>query len=236
LTLHPDKARVDDATNQTFEVINDRWVEVTKAFKALTDEDIRNNFIQFGNPDGRQSTSFGIALPKFLIAEGNGNYVLVVYGALLGVLLPLLVGKWWYGTQKLTKDKILISTASKLFKEYDEDMSESAVVGALSAGDEYVNTVKAEKDDETIGLVERKILADEKSTSMMTSEDREKLIRLSDEQRRKVLGLLWAYLGRYDLGDATLNERKCSSKLQQHRLDLTFYRKIRCRTNRFWSE
>lgn len=202
--------RVNEALNQTLDSINDRWVEVTKAFKALTDEDIRNNFIQFGNPDGRQPTSIGIALPKFIVMEGNGKYVLLVYGALLGVLLPFLVGKWWYGTQKLTKDKILISSAAKLFKEYRDDMDEGAVIGALSAGDEYIEAVKAEKDDETLTLVERKVLPEGTPQSGMSSEDREKLTRLDDEQRRKVLGLLWAYLGRNDLGDAKLNERQWS--------------------------
>jgi len=210
---------VDAATNMTLESINDRWVEVTKAFKALTDEDIRNNFVQFGNPDGRQPTSIGIALPKFIVTEGNGKYVLLLYGALLGVVLPFLVGKWWYGTQKMTKDKILISSAAKLFKEYREDMDESAVVGALSAGDEYMDSVKADKDDETLSLVERKVFPKDGPATNMSSEDLEKLTQLNDEQRRKVLGLLWAYLGRIDLGDATLNERKHSNMSWQHKTE-----------------
>lgn len=85
---------MDEAKNQTMETINEYWVEVSKAFKALTDEEIRNNYIQFGHPDGKQSFSIGIALPKFIVTDGNGKYVLLVYGLLLGVLLPYVVGKW----------------------------------------------------------------------------------------------------------------------------------------------
>lgn len=47
-TLHPDKASPDTSKNETMDMINEKWVEVTKAFKALTDEEIRNNYIQYG--------------------------------------------------------------------------------------------------------------------------------------------------------------------------------------------
>ena len=90
---HPDKARVDESKNQTLDYINHRWVELSKAYKALTDEEVRNNFIQYGHPDGKQSFSIGIALPKFIVTDGNGKYVLLLYGLLLGVLLAYIAGK-----------------------------------------------------------------------------------------------------------------------------------------------
>ena len=132
--FHPDKAQVDESKNQTLESVNDYWVEISKAYKALTDEDIRNNFIQYGHPDGKQSFSIGIALPKFIITDGNGKYVLLVYGLLLGVLLPYVVGKWWYGTQRMTKEKVLIASAGNLFKEYKEAITEGGLISALSCG------------------------------------------------------------------------------------------------------
>jgi len=36
LTQHPDKAKLDPSKNQTMDDINEHWVEITKAFKALT--------------------------------------------------------------------------------------------------------------------------------------------------------------------------------------------------------
>ena len=36
LTQHPDKVKLDLSKNQTIEDINEHWVEITKAFKALT--------------------------------------------------------------------------------------------------------------------------------------------------------------------------------------------------------
>lgn len=207
--MHPDKAQPDPAKNETLDSVNERWVEVIKAYKALTDEDIRNNFIMYGNPDGKQSTSLGIALPQFLVSEGNGKYILLIYGALLGVLLPYLVGKWWYGSQNVTKEKVLITSAGNLFKEYHERIDKSGVINALSSGAEYRDILNGHKADTGSGQLEKRVLAQGDSSLLsttMTVKDRQKLQDTDDGVRRKTLALLWAYLGRVELDDATLNE------------------------------
>lgn len=204
ITQHPDKRKPDPAKNETVESINDDWVEMTKAFKTLTDEEVRKNYQLYGHPDGKQSFSIGIALPQFIVSEGNGKYVLLLYGGLLGILLPFLVGKWWYGTQKVTKEKILVSSAAKLFTEYEEEMSEGAILGAVSCGGEFEEIVKA---DDNLASVDRMILKAEDNSMGLTNADRQKLSTMNDEQRKSALALIWAYVGRVDLGDATLNER-----------------------------
>ncbi|KAI9791366.1 MAG: secretory subunit [Peltula sp. TS41687] len=211
LKYHPDKIRPDPAKNQTLESLNNHFVELTKAYKALTDEEVRNNYIQYGHPDGKQSLSIGIALPKFLVTEGNGKYVLLVYGLLLGVLLPYVVGKWWYGTQSRTKEKVLIASAGNLFKEYAEGLSEGGVVGTLSAGEEYKDALKGDKGEAGMAKIESGILSEQSAGTggqLLTIEDRKRLEQLEGGVRRKALGLLWAYLGRVDLKDATLNDEK----------------------------
>jgi translocation protein SEC63 len=67
LKYHPDKIRPDAAKNETIETLNAYYVEITKAYKALTDDEVRNNYIQYGHPDGKQSFSIGIALPKIFL-------------------------------------------------------------------------------------------------------------------------------------------------------------------------
>ncbi|TKX22925.1 DnaJ domain-containing protein 8 [Elsinoe australis] len=211
VTLHPDKARPDESKNETAETINERWVEIIKAYKTLTDEDVRANYEMYGNPDGKQSTSIGIALPKFLIAEGNGKYVMIVYGALLGILLPYFVGSWWYGSQKRTREKVLFDSVGRLFKEFNERMDDNAVVSALSAGEEYKDILKGHKADAGLAQIEKRILAPGTSTTTaagLTTKDQAKLGDIDDATRRKTLALLWAYLGRIELDDATLNDEK----------------------------
>jgi translocation protein SEC63 len=210
LSQHPDKRQADPERNITIDSINDHWVEVTKAFKALTDEEIRQNFLQYGHPDGKQSFSIGIALPKWIITDGNGKFVLLVYALALGVLLPYFVGKWWYGTQRLTKEKILVSSAGKLFREYDNEQGESGVIGALSSADEFNDTLAGNKADNGLSKLEQKVLSETDSPVLkaLTKKDRQKLEELEDSRRRKVLTLLWAYLGRIELDDEELNEEK----------------------------
>lgn len=204
--FHPDKAT--PAENNTLEDITNVYVEISKAYKALTDEEVRNNYVQYGHPDGKQSFSIGIALPKFIITDGNGKYVLLVYGLLLGVLLPYLVGKWWYGTQRVTKEKVLVASAGQLFREYNDDIADGGVITALSSGEEYKAVLKGNKADHGLGKIEKVILADgivASTAAGLTLKDREKLADI-EGVRRKALALLWAYLGRIDLRDSTLND------------------------------
>jgi translocation protein SEC63 len=211
LTQHPDKAQVDPSKNITIESINDHWVEITKAFKALTDEDIRNNYLQYGHPDGKQSFSIGIALPKWIVTEGHGKYVLLMYALMLGVLLPYFVGKWWYGTQRVTRDKVLVASAGHLFREYDNDLGDGGVVGVLSSGEEFNEALKGNKADHGTSKLEQRILAnggDSPIIAGLSEKDRRKLEDLDEGARRKALALLWAYLGRVDLDDQVLNDEK----------------------------
>lgn len=206
LIFHPDKIRPDPAKNETIDSLNERFVELTKAYKALTDEEIRNNYLQYGHPDGKQSFSIGIALPKLIVTEGYGKYVLLVYGGLLGVLLPYVVGKWWYGSQRYTKERVLVASAGNIFREYKEDIADGGIVNALSSGDEFKEMLKgSNKADAGLAKLEKKVLADD---TFLSSQDRDAITQMDDSSRRKALALLWAYLNRVDLDDATLNAEK----------------------------
>jgi translocation protein SEC63 len=219
LIYHPDKIKPDPAKNETIETLNERFVELTKAYKALTDEEIRNNYLQYGHPDGKQSFSIGIALPKFIVTEGNGKYVLLVYGGLLGMLLPYIVGKWWYGTQRYTREKVLVASAGNIFREYREDMLGGSVINALSSAEEYKDLLRGDRAEAGLGMVEKTIQEVEETS--FTKLDREQLRQIEDPVRRKALALLWAYLSRADLGDATLNEGRFEA-LNRHSPKILF--------------
>ncbi|TKA69347.1 hypothetical protein B0A55_08163 [Friedmanniomyces simplex] len=208
VTMHPDKRQPNPALNETAEMVNDEWVEIVKAYKALTDEDVRNNYVQYGNPDGKQSTSFGIALPKLLVAEGSGKYVLAFYGLLLGIGLPWLVGKWWYGMQNVTRERILVTTAGNMFKEYRERMDVGDVVGAVSSAMEFRDILQGSKADSGLGKLEKLLQASDNAETGTMSKDKKKLSELDDPARRKTLALIWAYLSRLDLNDKSLEADK----------------------------
>lgn len=225
LKFHPDKIRPDPAKNQTLESLNDYFVELTKAYKALTDEEIRNNYIQYGHPDGKQSFSIGIALPKFIITDGNGKYVILVYAVMLGVLLPYLVGSWWYGTQRMSKEKVLIESANNLFREYNDEITEGGIITALSTGVEFQQTLKGEKAESNLGKLESRVLAESETSGLaggLSTKDRLAFEDLEGGVRRKTLALLWSYLGRVELDDTSLNKSKVEVAPIAHALNNSF--------------
>lgn len=165
---------------------------MTKAYKVLTDEEIRNNYVMYGHPDGKQSYSIGIALPQWIVSEGNTYYVLAVYGVLFGILLPYAVGKWWYGTKKFTKDGVLTESAGSLFRAYQDVTDEHRLVEVFSLGEEYKELASQWKSLED-ATIEKKI------KGVIGAKAMKKLEELEEGPRRKALALLWAYLYRVDL-------------------------------------
>jgi translocation protein SEC63 len=153
----------------------------------------------------------GIALPKFLVEDGYGKYTLIFYLALLGIFLPYVAGKWWYGTQKTTKDGILVNSAGVLVREYKDDMTQGDVIATLSGGEEFDTLIKEDESTILVADVESKILTEGEFAQFiggLSLTDKRKLVALGEEHRRKVLALLWAYLGRVDLGDEASNRQK----------------------------
>ena len=205
----------DPAKNETTDSITEHYVEISKAYKALTDEEVRNNYIQFGHPDGKQSFSIGIALPKFIVTEGHGKYVLLVYGLLLGVLLPYVVGKWWYGTKKLTREKVLVASAGHLFQEYGEEATQGEILRALTSGEEFRQVLRGGKADLGLTKLETAVLAEQKGLNVdgMSVRDREQYKEM-EGVRRKALALLWAYLQRVPFSDPVLDSGASSPYFQ----------------------
>ena len=154
------------------------------------------------------------------MTEGAGKYVLLIYALALGVILPYTVGKWWYGTQRLTKEKVLVASAGKIFREYDNEQGESGVIGALSTGEEFNEVLDGHKAENGLSKLEQKILSDPDSplSKAIARKERQKLDDMEDSRRRKVLALLWAYLGRVELDDETLND----GMIYQSRLSMLF--------------
>ncbi|KAM9783059.1 translocation protein SEC63 homolog [Neosynchiropus ocellatus] len=106
LKYHPDKGG-DEAM----------FVMIAKAYAALTNEQSRQNWELYGNPDGPGATSFGIALPAWIVDQKNSMLVLLVYGFAFMVILPVVVGTWWYRSIKYSGDQILINT-TQLFMHF----------------------------------------------------------------------------------------------------------------------
>ena len=64
LLKHPDKNPDDPLAVQEF-------IKLTKAYRILTDEEAKENFRKYGNPDGPGSYHVAIALPRALLEKDN---------------------------------------------------------------------------------------------------------------------------------------------------------------------
>ncbi|VDP15244.1 unnamed protein product [Soboliphyme baturini] len=92
-----------------------KFVAISKAYQALTDEESRKNYEEYGNPDGPGVLRFGIALPSWLISKEYSLLVLGIYGFVLMILLPTAVGIWWYRSIKYSADQVLMDTTQLYF-------------------------------------------------------------------------------------------------------------------------
>ncbi|OLY85019.1 Translocation protein sec63 [Smittium mucronatum] len=119
LRFHPDKVKSEDK-----DVAEAKYIEITKAYKTLTDDEARENYAKYGNPDGLLSRTMGIALPKLLVEARASPIVMSLYGIIIGFLLPFYVGRWWYNSSRYTKDGILNPTMITFFKNIREPISQ----------------------------------------------------------------------------------------------------------------
>lgn len=102
---HPDKDTGDPV----------KFMKIAKAYEALTDEEARKNWEEYGNPDGPQAATFGIALPSWIVSKENSGLVLAIYVGVFMVALPIVIGTWWYRSVKYSSANILLSTQQLYF-------------------------------------------------------------------------------------------------------------------------
>ncbi|KAI8802043.1 Sec63 Brl domain-containing protein [Cladochytrium replicatum] len=199
-TYHPDKNR--NKSPEEVEIATQKYIELSKAYKVLTDEDARKNWEEFGHPDGKQSFSLGIALPTWLVESGNRPLVLLIYALVFGVGLPIVVARWWYASSALTKDKILVGTMGRFYAEFKDNSTSKALLDLLTIAEEFKHLTYDPKDPATAKLIDsvRRKLDDLKLEQWGKSNKYANIVPYSP----KVSLLLTAHLLRVQVEDAGL--------------------------------
>ncbi|KAK2710015.1 hypothetical protein QYM36_013632 [Artemia franciscana] len=100
LVYHPDKETEDEIL----------FMNLTKAYKTLTDETAKRNWEQYGDPDGSSAISFGITLPSWIVKLGDSMLDLLVYVFIIMIVLPFIVWNWWSRSIKYSGEGLLEST------------------------------------------------------------------------------------------------------------------------------
>ncbi|KAL0967128.1 hypothetical protein UPYG_G00248130 [Umbra pygmaea] len=91
LKFHPDKGGDEHL-----------FMRIAKAHSALTNDESRENWETYGNPDGPRALCSFSSLSR--------PSVLLVYALAFMVILPVVVGTWWYRSIRYSGDQILINT------------------------------------------------------------------------------------------------------------------------------
>lgn len=210
--FHPDKAKLTG--NDTAESVAARFVDITKAYKALTDETIRKNFEEYGHPDGRQEISMGIALPTWIVETHNNVWVLGVYGILFGVGLPFLVGNWWFGSRRKTKDGVFTQTATIFWKGLTETSDVDDVLLALSRATEWETmTPMSPASSAALRVLEKNVDA-ELGARLDRMRQQFKRVTGKLDARWDSLVLLYAHLLRLPIEDPAVQKRQTQVLLQ----------------------
>ena len=154
LIYHPDKEGGDEVM----------FMKISKAHAALTDDEARENWEKYGNPDGPKAATFGIALPSWIVDKNNSIYVLGIYVACFMIILPLVVSIWWSKSNKTAGEKIHIFT-NQLYHDYihrTPGMSLKMVLKVLSTSFEFDKKSNPEmifrpSDEQEIKKVQREL-------------------------------------------------------------------------------
>jgi len=148
LLYHPDKNPNNPAAEATFTM-------VAKAYEALTDETARENWLQYGNPDGKQSLAVSIGLPSLLLDTENRNIVLVAYLIVMVILIPYGVWHYYSKSSKFGEKDVMYDS----YSWYHHTLGENTLIKSLpeflagSAEFRQRNMPKNQDEKEEIGKI-----------------------------------------------------------------------------------
>ena len=97
LKYHPDKNQGDKKSKELFMNIN-------KAYRALTNPKAKENYEKYGNPDGPGLLQYGYSLTSFLFNGKVGYYAKII----LSLSMIALIIKWYKNKKRYNSDGLLV--------------------------------------------------------------------------------------------------------------------------------
>mmetsp|Transcript_29170 Transcript_29170/g.45652 ORF Transcript_29170/g.45652 Transcript_29170/m.45652 type:complete len:671 (-) Transcript_29170:101-2113(-) len=107
LVYHPDK-NIDDPLAAS------KFIQISKAFTALTDTAARENYDKYGNPDGPQTTKVGIGLPSFMLEKENHLLILCSFFFALLFAVPMTFICYYQKTRIFAPNGLMVETGQYL--------------------------------------------------------------------------------------------------------------------------
>jgi translocation protein SEC63 len=154
LIWHPDK-------NPGNAAAEDKFMTIAKAYEALTDPEARENWKNYGNPDGKQSMEVSIGLPSYLMDSENHSTVMIIYLLVLVIVIPVCVWKY-YSWSRAYMDAVLTETYTvfgdiKLFNQNTSMKHIPEVICMAAEFKDLDEVLKVKKAADALGNVEKKL-------------------------------------------------------------------------------
>ena len=151
----------------------------------MTDEKARDNFLKYGNPDGKGTMAVGIALPNFLQKKEYQIQVLMVFFFVIIILIP---GYFYNKLLASEKDVGGVDVDNrKIFTELiNENMLGKQIPGILAHSSEF-STMKVRSKEE-LEILKRIKMRDEVKEAIPKQTDKRPPVQV------KPICLLMAYM------------------------------------------
>ena len=210
--FHPDKlpAGLSDVEKLSFE---ENFIRISKAYQALTDELVKENYLKYGHPDGPQQVSQGIALPKFLIDNGYSSLLMILaYMFVFMGVIPYVVSKWWSKSSQFNKQNVHVKSSSfiigKVFNlKKGSVIDHEMILEWISNAEEY-KTMCPELDSEDIYRVFMNHINRTPEEDSISEELRFKIIAKTHNLIKFVL-VVASCFNHLELSISAINTMKC---------------------------
>jgi len=180
LVYHPDK-------NPDDPLAASRFIQITKAYQALTDEIARRNWEKYGNPDGPQTTKVGIGLPRFLLEKDNNLMILCTFFSFLIFFVPMTFICYYQRTKNFAANGVMIETLQFLGYYVTETTRLKACPELLAACSESRNMLTRDTDNEHIQRLAGQVVEHKRRTFTLPVVMKNQYLMWAHMQRRHSL-------------------------------------------------
>ena len=144
LKYHPDK-------NPNDKTAKEKFMQINKAYRALTNPKAIENYKKYGNPDGPGALSMSLALPLFLFEGKIGNSIITIFAILMTVVLPVCFIIWFKNSKKYTSSGLLSKNLSFYYKILDTKIKIDNIPYIVGMSEEFKDiSCKIKFDEEVI--------------------------------------------------------------------------------------
>ena len=98
----------------------EKFRDIERAYRILTDELARSNYERYGNPDGPAALKVGIALPSWMMEKTGSKLVILGYLLLMILVIPGIVYCLKRNTNREEKAKLSDDTIRFYFQGIQE--------------------------------------------------------------------------------------------------------------------